>query len=327
MQVSNSKLTTYRRCPKKYEFKYVLKLKPKERKRPLELGSWVHELLMVRNDGEDWIARHKHLTRQFAKLWDEEREALGDLPRDAARLMASYIRTYEKEDNRRWRVIDTEVNEVVTLPNGLRLQVIIDVVLEDKINGGIWLKDYKTRTSFKRAELMMLDPQLTLYFWAMEQLGYKPIRGVEYDEIRTKPPTIPHLNKTGGLSKAKAIDTDVHTYMAAIRRHGYDPRDYTDILRHIAVNQKDRFFRRTPLPKDAVVVRQMLREAVRTAQQILADERKDDFPRSFDNSCDWQCEYRDLCIAQLYGGNIEPMIKMNFERKEHDGPRRKLKSI
>lgn len=327
MQVSNSKLNTYRRCPKKYEFKYVLKLKPKERKLPLERGSWIHELLMVHNDGEDWKQRHRELTRKFLALWDEEREALGDLPQDCARIMASYLRTYEKADRRRFRVIDTEVDEVVTLPNGLRLQVIIDAVLEDLIDGGIWLRDYKSRDKFKRAESMMLDPQLTLYFYAMEVLGYKPIRGVEYDEIRTKVPTVPAVLKAGGLSKKKAIDTDVHTYMGAIRRHGLDPADYADILRHIATNQKDRFFRRTPLPKDRVVVRTMLHEAVRTAQQIRADEVKGEFPRTFDGSCDWGCEYQDLCITQLYGGNIKPQIKMNFERREHDGPRRKLKGV
>lgn len=327
MQVSNAKLGTYRRCPNRYRYRYVLKLKPKARALPLERGSWIHELLMVHNDGGDWKKRHLELKAKFLTLWDEEREALGDLPRDCARIMAAYLRTYERDDARRYRVIDSEVDETVTLPNGLRLQVIIDVVLEDLIDGGIWLRDYKTRDKFKRAELMMLDPQLTLYFYAMELLGYKPIRGVEYDEIRTKPPSIPHLNKDGRLSKARSIDTDVHTYLREIRRRGLDPSDYVDILRHIATNQKDRFFRRTPLPKDPVVVRTMLHEAVQTAQEIQAAERAERFPRTFDGSCDWQCEYRDLCIAELYGGNIEPMIKTKFERREHDGPRRKLQGV
>jgi hypothetical protein len=327
VQVSNAKLGVYRRCPNKYRYRYVLKIRPKAKALPLERGSWIHELLMVHNDGEDWKVRHKQLTAKFNKLWDEERESLGDLPRDCARIMAAYLRTYERDDSRRYRVVDSEIDEVVTLPNGLRVQVIIDVILEDLIDGGLWLRDYKTRDKFKRAELMMLDPQLTIYFYAMELLGFTPIRGVEYDEIRTKPPTIPLLLKSGGLSKAKAIDTDVYTYQREIRRRGLDPSDYSDILRHIATNQKDRFFRRTPLPKDPVVVRTMLREAVQTAQEIQAAEKAERFPRTFDGSCDWQCEYRDLCIAELYGGNIEPMIKMNFERREHDGSRRKLKGI
>jgi hypothetical protein len=281
---------------------------------------------MVHNDGEDWKLRHKELTRQFYNLWEEEREELGDLPRDCMRIMASYLRTY-KGDADRYHVIDSELDEVVTLPNGLRLNVVVDVVLEDLIDGGVWLRDYKTRDKFTRAENMMLDPQMTLYFWAMEHMGYKPIRGAQYDEIRTKAPTRPSLLKTGGLSKARSIDTDVWTYMREIQRHQLNPADYSDILRHIAVNQKDRFFRRTPIPKDRPVVKTTMKEAVQTAQEIQAAERRGRFPRTFDNSCSWQCEYRDLCITELYGGNIEPLVKMNFEQGDGDGSRRRLKRV
>jgi hypothetical protein len=326
VQISNSKLQTYRRCPNKYRYKYVLKLRPKARKLPLERGSWIHELLMVHNDGEDWRRRHLELTKKFQSLWEEEREELGDLPGEAARIMRAYLRTY-KSDSERYRVIDSELDEIVTLPNGLRLNVIVDVVLEDVIDGGIWLRDYKTRDKFTRSENMMLDPQMTLYFWSMEHMGYKPIRGAQYDEIRTKAPTPPHLNKDGSLSKAKSIDTDVWTYMREVKRYGLDPNDYTDILRHIAVNQKDRFFRRTPIPQDPPVVKTTMKEAVQTAQEIQQAELKDRFPRTFDTSCTWQCEYRDLCIAELFGGNIDPLIKMNFEKGGDDGRRRRLKKV
>jgi hypothetical protein len=323
MQVSNAKLKTYRRCPKQYEFKYVMGLVPKQRQLQLERGGWLHELLMVHNDGEDWKQRHRELTKQFENLWEEEREELGNLPGECARIMAAYLRTY-KSDEQRYRVIDSELNEIVTLPNGLDLNVVVDVILEDT-GGGIWLRDYKTRANFTRTENMMLDPQLTLYFWAMEHMGYKPIRGAEYDEIRTKAPTRPALLKSGGLSKAKSIDTDVYTYMVEIKRYGLDPNDYADILQHIATNQRDRFFRRTPIPKDPPVVKTTMREAVQTAQEIQLAERKQRFPRTFDNSCTWGCSYRDLCIAQLYGGDIEPMIRLQFEKGGEDGRHRRLR--
>jgi RecB family exonuclease len=326
MQVSNSKLKTYRRCPNRYRYRYVLQIRPKERKLPLERGTWLHELLMVHNDGEDWRVRHRQLQKKFESLWEEEREGLGDLPGEAARIMQAYLRTY-KSDEQRYRVVDTELDEVVTLPNGLQLRVIVDAVLEDILDGGLWLRDYKTRDKFARAENMMLDPQMTLYFWAMEHMGYKPIRGAQYDEIRTKAPTKPNLNKDGSLSKAKAIDTDVWTYMREIKRYGLDPEDYSDILRHIATNQKDRFFRRTPIPQDAPVVRTVMKEAVQTAQEIQQAESKNRFPRTFDSSCTWSCEYLNLCIAELFGGNIDPMIRMNFQKGGDDGSRRRLKKV
>lgn len=313
MRVSNAKLGTYRRCPKRFEFKYVHKLRPKARSIALERGSWIHKLLMVHNDGEDWRSEHAKLTKEFNNLWEEVREELGDLPAECGRIMRSYLRTY-KLDADRYRVVDTELDEIITLPNGLELQIIIDCIIEDTVDGGLWIKDYKTRKSFSDSSSMMMDPQLTLYFWGCEYLGYKPIRGVVYDEIRTKPPTIPEVLKSGALTQRKNIDTDVYTYMSTIRAHRLDPVDYEEILRHIATNQKDRFFRRTFLPKDGPVVRAVMQEAVWTAQDIQRAERTQHFPRTYDHSCSYSCDYKDLCLIELMGGDIQPIVKMNFER-------------
>jgi RecB family exonuclease len=314
IQVSNSKLNTYRRCPNRYRYRYVLHLKRKERKLQLERGSWIHELLMVDADGEDWRVRHKLLTKKFYNLWEEEREDLGDLPDECARIMRSYKRYY-KGDEQRYRVIDTEMDEIVTLPNGVELRIIVDKIVEDIIDGGLWAVDYKTRKSFTDPESMMIDPQLTLYFGSLEALGYRNMRGAMYDEIRTKAPTIPKILKSGGLSKEKRIDTDLFTYYSEIRRLDLDPASYSDILQHIARNQRDRFFRRTPIPKDPPVVRTVLREAMQTATEILSAEKNKRFPRSFENDCKYSCDYKDLCITELYGGNIRPIIKMNFTRR------------
>lgn len=318
MRVSNAKIKTYRRCAKQYDYKYVQGLRTKSRSIQLERGSWIHELLMVHNDGEDWRVRHALLTQEFNNLWEEEREDLGDLPNECARIMRSYLRTY-KADEDRFVVVDTELDEVLSLPNGLELQVIIDVIVEDKVDGGLWLKDYKTRKSFHDASVLMRDPQLTLYYWAAEYMGYAPLRGTIVDEIRTKPPAIPQSLQSGGLTRRKNIDTDVYTYMSEIRRLGLDPVAYADILRHIALNQKDRFFRRTSMPKDPPVLKTVMREAVQTAQDIQDAERKQRFPRSPDYTCEHFCEFRDLCLVEMYGGDGSSLIKMNFEKRSRGG--------
>jgi hypothetical protein len=49
--LSNSKVKTWNRCPKQWEFKYIYGLRPKKKTIQLERGSWVHELLMVHYDG------------------------------------------------------------------------------------------------------------------------------------------------------------------------------------------------------------------------------------------------------------------------------------
>lgn len=321
VRVSNSKIKTYRRCPNKYRYKYPMKLRPKAKALPLELGSWCHELLQTYYDGEDWRETQKGLVRKFNALWDEERESLGDLPTTARRLMRAYLRRYAREDTARYRVVDSEMDEIITLPNGLRLQIIVDLIVEDLLEGGLWIWDHKFRKSLADPQDQIMDPQLTYYFWGVEHMGYTPLRGAMYNEVRTAVPKIPQLTQSGFLSKRKDIDTDSFTYMKAIRDNDLDPRDYADILAHIATREEGRFFQRTYLPKDPPVVKTMMRELVQTAQEMQESERRDRYPRTFDSSCKWGCEYKDLCIAELHGADIGSIIKQNFvvAKREEEG--------
>lgn len=312
MQLSNSKAKTWRRCPNKYRYKYPMKLRPKAKALPLEKGTWCHALLQAHYEGKSWKRVHKELTIEFNNLWDEIREDLGDLPSECLRIMRGYLRQYPN-DMDRYRVIDAEMDETVELPNGLKLQVIIDLILEDLIDGGLCFWDHKFRGKLGDPEDMMLDPQLTLYFWGLEKMGYCDMRYGLYNEVRTKVPTVPKQLKAGGLSKAKNIDTDHYTFMREIKRLDLDPRDYDEILTHIATNEETRFFRRTPIPKDPPVVRTAMKELVDTAIEIQRAEKEMRYPRSFDSSCRWGCEYKDLCIAELHGADIHSIVRSNFE--------------
>jgi hypothetical protein len=316
VKLSNARLKTFRRCEKQYEFKYVYDLRSKKKSRPLELGSWVHDLLMVWTDGEDWKLAHRERAKAFASLFEEEREEMGDVPNDALRLFKAYMRQYREED-RGIKVLDTEVDETIELPNGLTFQFIIDCIIEDRA-GDVWFKDYKTLSRFMDPEFMILDPQLSLYFWGGAKLGIKA-HGVMYDELRTKAPTIPRLLQSGELSKAKNIDSDYWTYLREIKRHGLDPKDYMDVLRRLHAN-RERFFRRTRLPRERPVIKTTLVDMVSTAQEMARSERKGQFPRTPDKiSCPRFCEFYGPCLTQLQGGHIDKMLKRDYEpRKKED---------
>lgn len=315
MRVSNSRLKTWGRCPNKYRYKYVEKLRPKKKGVALERGSWIHELLMVHCDGEDWRERHELLTKKFNNLFEEEREMLGDLPRECARIMKAYIRNYDKADQRRYVTVDTEMDEIVTLSNGVQLHMIVDRIVWDRKLRGLWVWDYKTRKTLEELENIQLDPQGSLYYDGLTVMGYEDLLGFCTDEIKTTPPHVPKLIKSGvRLEKRKDMDTDVYTYMREIRRHGFDPRDYAEQLERLAVRQKDKWFRRVFIPKDPPVVKTHRKEAMQKVNQIRLAEHRGEFPRTFDRSCKWGCEYRDLCVAELHGGDISSMIRMNFKR-------------
>lgn len=321
MRLSNAKAKTWRRCPKMYDFKYVKKLRPKRKKAHLELGTWVHELLMVYYDGEDWKQKHRVLRAKFNNLFEEEKEELGDLPAEALRLFKSYLRHYKKRDIEH-RTIDTEIDEIVTLPNGIEFNFIIDRIYEDR--DGLWLQDHKTLSSFLPADFMLLDAQLTRYFWCAEELGYTPLLGVEFNEIRTKPPAIPHTLKSGLLSTAQKMDTDYWTYLETVKKLEQSPALYKGKLRELWERDQtdNRFFRRSRLPKDKPVTRRMMAELEDTAVEIEAAEARGRFPRTPDKSCQWGCDYLDLCVIDLHGGSIDSAVKLKYERRnrnEEDG--------
>lgn len=311
MRLSNSKVKCYRRCPKRFEYKYVRKLRKKQRALTLFRGDWLHQLLMVHYDGHDWRDRQAELTANFMKLFEEEREEYGDLPAETERIMTSYLMHWHKQD-RGLHIVDSELDEIVKLPTGDEFNFVIDLVVEEP-DGGLWLWDHKTVKNFMPEDFMLLDAQLARYFWAAERMGYKPIRGVLFNELITNPPTVPKLLEASGrLEKRKNIRCDVYTYYREIKRHGLDPRAYADMLNHLKA-RSDQWFRRTRLPRDRGLTRLTMQELAMTAHEIKSAERRGHFPRNPMKECTWDCDYLAPCMVELMGGSADEIIRLQYD--------------
>ena len=244
---SNAKLKTWRRCPKMFEYRYINGLKKRKRELPLYRGDWLHQLLEVHYLGGDWRARHAELSLEFGRLFEEEREEFGDLPGETMRIMTSYLTHYSRED-RGITVVDAELDDDITLPNGERFRFIIDLVVEEH-DGGLWLWDHKTVSRFMDPGFMVIDSQLSRYFWAAERMGYRPLRGIIFNEILTKAPTVPSQLKNGRLTERQNLRCDAYTYLRTIKELGQNPAEYKATLLRLRA-QSNEWFRRTRLPKD-----------------------------------------------------------------------------
>jgi PD-(D/E)XK nuclease superfamily len=321
--ISNSKAKTFRRCPKQFNYKYNQRLVPRRRGRAPELGTWVHELLMTHYDGEDWREAHARRTKEFNNLFEEERESFGDMPGDAARLMRSYLRTYPN-DLKEYRVVDTELDERVDT-----FRFIIDLIVEHIPTGHLWLKDYKTLGRFLPDDFMLLDSQLARYFWAAKQIGIEtpdtPLMGVIFDEILTKAPTVPALLQSGRLTQKKNQNTDVTTYVWAMKNLDKTDESWNDkvkfyytTLQRIKAQQVGRFFRRTYLPRDRPMTQRVMRELMMTTGDIKRANRRNEFPRNVSKECVWSCDYLDLCQIELQGGDASATKKLKFTVKEKE---------
>lgn len=325
---THSMLKSFSRCPKQFQYKYVERLKRKlvnEKEKPLRRGTWFHKLLEEHYAGRDWKMMHRHLTAQFGQLFDEERDALGDLPRECARLMRSYLWHYgaDKTDPfHGWDVKGTEVTLECPWPDGRGIyRCRVDMLVEDEF--GLWLIDHKTHKSLPGLMFRLLDFQSALYIWCAWQNGID-VAGFTWNYIRTKAPTVPalaYVGKSNERLSTASIDTDYPTYYLGIK--ALDRLDDPVAVAKLAQLKSERwspgaiqtssFFRRETLEKDDGMVARVVHSAMRTRDRILTYDwgartsRGDNFiretvERTVDKSCDW-CAFKDLSSTELFGGN------------------------
>ena len=311
---THSMLKTFRRCPKQAQYKYVDRLKPKIMGRPLRRGTWIHELLETHYKGGDWKAKHLELTEKFNNYFEEEREAMGDLPDECLRIMRGYLWHYKDEV---WIVHEVEFTLECEFPDGSIYRGKIDMLIENQY--GLWIVDHKTHKSLPNLDFRLLDAQSSLYVWAAHKNDI-PVQGHIWNYIKTKPPGRPHLLKDGTrLSKAK-MDTDFPTYVTELRRLGIDPKDYAHQVNRLrrmryapGEMQTSPFFRRDILEKSPGMVKQIAQEAYLTAK------RMDTYPfdrgfaeRNVDKSCTFMCSYTELCTMELFGGNPDQIRRSRY---------------
>lgn len=304
MKFSNSKLKAFQRCKKQYDYKFVQNLVPRHSSLPLKRGSWLHELLEAKYTTGDWRAKNDELAQEFNKLFEEERDAFGDLPNICAHIMRSYDYRWAEEDKSlTWVEIETEFS--VDLPHGHKMVFKVDGIVEDE--WGMWLAEHKSHKSFPDGEYRLGDVQTPKYVWGLQKLGY-PITGVLWNYLLTIEPKKPKLLKDGSrLSNAK-IRTDAITYLGAIREYGLDPRDYKDVI--IRLRDHADFFRRERVSTPEIVGKQLVKESILVADEI---ERGYSVTRSFDRSCGMFCAYVQPCVTELQGGDTAGMLKANFQ--------------
>lgn len=140
---TQSMMKTFKGCPREAFYKYQLRLQPKAVSKPLRRGTWFHALLEAYYKGEDWEPVHETFTREFNKLFDEERFELGDLHTEISNLFRSYIWHYGDPQYKayHWKVHETELKLSAEMPNGHIFRGVFDMLVEDDF--GLWLVDHK----------------------------------------------------------------------------------------------------------------------------------------------------------------------------------------
>jgi PD-(D/E)XK nuclease superfamily len=340
---NQSKIKQWRRCQRQFAYRYDYpellgeegEMVRKVVSKPLYRGTWLHALLEAHHrqwaglsENNDWEEVHEEFTEEFDKLFDEEKEELGNLPDECERVFRSYLRYWKK---------DTETYTVAKLKSGQpaiefvleqRLhnkiddlfKCRIDLMVEDAEYGGLWIWDHKWVGKVPPSEERMMSPQSNLYVWAARKAGYD-VRGFLNNYGRTKAPTIPRVLKNGTLSVAKRMDTDVVTYLQAVKDlHGDRARDYVqhvyrDHITHLK-NREVLWFRRERFPVNPEQIKQSLMEFLLSIKSIERRTSPRYAPRTYNFTCKRGCEYHDLCVSEFMGLDIDSIIKKQFTFEE-----------
>lgn len=323
LKISQSRIKLWRRCRYAHHLRYNLNIDKKKASLPLVRGKIIHEMIEARINDQSWKPILLKHTKEYNKMFSEEKAEFGDLPTELLRMMKGYERKYqndtleylEKDGKRAEFLFEIEI------AHNIVFEGLIDTVPMDE-NGRVWVMEHKTHKAIPSESARFTDLQTTFYCWVLPQIGFPKPTGVLWDYIRTKTPTIPEMLKKGGLSK-KQIDTNFETYFHAILKNGLNPYDYIDMLVKLK-SRPDGFYRRIFFPAPVTIMKPLVDDLIETAKeiQVLGEFSKS---RNITKDCSW-CSYYSLCQAELRGLDSEFILKTEFKARDKRD-RKEVKNI
>lgn len=315
-KVSHSKVKTWRKCHKCYDYKYNQKLEPRRKARPLVFGSVIHEMIEANANNKKPSSILKKYRSETKNMFSVEVDEYLKVIDDAEALMEHYFKFYE-DDGLEFMEINGKLAEhefEVPLTKDILLKGKIDAFMRDKKKKRIWLTEHKSHKEIPGEDVRWRDIQTATYYEVTPKLGIKQVDGILWDYVRSKPPSIPELLKKGGLSKAK-IDTLPSVYLDAIKEHNLNPKDYKEILKSLE-GREETYFKRVFMPISSKLTGQLMKETIATAQE-MAERGEDDCTRNISRDCSW-CSYEKLCRAELFGLDADFIRKKEFTIKKEE---------
>lgn len=308
MDISQSKITTWRLCRKQYYYKYIMKLEKKFKPYPLLRGSLIHEMLEEHYLGNDPWIKYDSFLQDNEKTLRLNPEEYKTMPRDTQLLMGGYFDFYEDEDI---NPIKVEYEFRSKLVKNIYLVGKMDVVARSqKLN---WMVEHKCHNIIPTGSVVPFQNiQNALYIDVYNKENKKKIDGTLWNYLWGKSPTRPQLLKNGTMSK-RSIQITWSMYRKSLREAKLNPKDYMDMKMQLKGNE-NLFYQRKFVPLNKTLTESIVEDTKTTALEIQKYAGKDQ-TRNLGRHCDY-CEFKYLCLAQLKGLDDNYIIKADFKIKE-----------
>lgn len=311
-RVSQSKLKTWRRCKRQYHYKYVAKLRARKKSRPLGFGSLIHRMIEADAEGKDPFEAMNH-EFDAAPIFAEEREFFRELREDVEDIMTEYFEFWQKQPlafikHGRIRV---EHEFTVSVEDGLTVTGKIDGHIRAKRMS--WLLENKSFSKPPNEDDRWRSIQGSVYIRIVQMLGWRPVDGMLWNYIRSKPPTMPQLKKNGELS-ARSIDSLPSRIVRAFEIMGVPITEKHRALMSAARENRTRYFWRVFSTVKPGVVDRLFSDFITTAREAREAHGKTQV-MTIDRHCSW-CEFEPLCRAELTGGDTDFLVERDFYEKK-----------
>ena len=343
---TQSMMRAFLQCPREAYYKYILRLQPKILSEPLTRGKWIHSLLEVyyrhlqENSGEKEVAleamryEHRKWSGKFSKLFDEEKEKLGNLPVTILQIMEGYFWHYgnpQYQDLSDWVIREVEIPLEAKLPNGHIFRGRFDLLVENSL--GLWLVDHKSHKRLPDWSHRMFDVQAPLYTWAARENGI-PVRGFIWNYISTSPRPIPFMIKDGSRFSKTGWNTEYPIALQAIKDAGWikgnrvevpgNPSHTEELRKYLRLLRYQRwapeaipsspFYRRDEIMHDSSQVDRVVNSACQTSERMHSyDFTDEDLVERNPVECKgWRCSYQSLSMADLVLGNSDRLRNSDY---------------
>lgn len=191
-----------------------------------------------------------------------------------------------------------------------------DQVIESKMDGTLWLREFKTSSRSPDADWLDFDDQVTSYSWGVQQVLNRPLAGIQYRFLLKRIPEDPSL-VYNGKQLSKAINSKLHTtkalYLAAIKKYGFKVADYADILQDLDSRGWYEYFIDIPVTRSQEQLNIAAQNLWRVSLEMLRRDTRI-YPAPEWNKCKF-CHFREPCYAKQAGAPYEPILSELYHRR------------
>lgn len=315
INISQSKVKTWRHCHRAYYNKFVLGLRKKTIKRPFMFGTIIHNMAEADFEGQDPFEVLRQIDLENGTMFRKQMDIYGKIIEDIRDIMGDYFQFWDGQakpikgpDGRR-----AEHEFRIELDDKLWFTGKVDAVVKAK--GLRWLMEHKSFARMPNEDDRWRSVQAATYLRALEMCGWKPIDGVLWDYVSSKPPQVPtELLQNGkySLKKLNSLPSRLKRWLKE-EKLKKDKDYYQKLIDEAKVNRRS-YFIRLYQPVRPRVVETLWEDFLDTAHEI-----QEYHGRRKDQNIGWacrNCDFQALCKAQAHDTDVDFVLKREYTTEE-----------